>query len=104
MASKRCSTPEYTRGYWKFKRHLDYYLLESLGLKDGDPAAIYSESQVIERLFDKTGFRILPSTLSKGLKKLARNFGEAPMEPFYRLNQGFFERHPPRAPREYRKD
>jgi hypothetical protein len=104
MASKRCSTPEYTREYWKFKRHLDYYLQESLGLKDGDFDAMYSQSQIIDLLLEKTGFRILPETLSRALKKLGKNYGEVPLEPLYKINRGFFERHPPKAPKEYRRD
>jgi transcriptional regulator with XRE-family HTH domain len=107
MPSKRCSTPEYAREYRRFQRHLDYYLRESLSLDESNPNTGYSESQIIEMLFQKTGFRVKPETFSKELKKLAENYGETPIGPielFYKINQGFFERHPPKTPRRYAKN
>jgi hypothetical protein len=103
MPSKRCSTPEYSREYWKFKRHLDYYLREAFASHEGYPDFYYTESQIIDMLFEKTGFRVKPETLSKALRRLLKDYGESPLEPFYRVNIGFFEKHPPKSPKHYHK-
>jgi hypothetical protein len=100
MPSMKCKSPKYRREYIKLRRHLDYYLDEALSLEHSDPNLIFSELEIIEMLYEKTGIRIMPETLRNGLKDLEE---EGPFEPVYRLRKGWFDRHPPKAPRNYRK-
>ena len=101
-SSKRCSTPEYSCAYRRSRRHIDYYIKEALALTEGNHDS-YSESQIIEILFEKTGFRVHPETLSKEMRKFIKKYGEAPVEPVFRPNKEFFEKHPPTPPKHYHR-
>lgn len=81
------------------KRHLDYFLKEILGLDQKDDNSLYSESQIIDLLQEKTGFKLQPETLRKEMKKLEERHGEAPLEHAYKVRKGWFERYPPKPPR-----
>jgi hypothetical protein len=54
-------------------------------------------------LLEKSKFRIKPDTLSKEMRKFMKRYGEAPVEPLYKVNQKFFERHPPKPPKHYHR-
>ena len=103
MPSKRCSTPEYSRKYWRFKRHISYYLNEALSFDNQTVNPVYSEEQIIEMLEEKSGFRIQPRTLRNEMKKIEKRFGESPLEPVYEVNRIFFEKYPPKQPKRYKR-
>jgi hypothetical protein len=70
-------------------------------LEDND--SLHPESQIIEMLQERTGIRLKSETLMTELTKLKKRYGEAPLEPLYRLRKGWFERHSPKPPKHYHR-
>jgi len=80
---------------------LDYYLFQTLNMPKGDKNSTYSELEIIQELFDKTGFRLQPETLRREIRKYIKTYGESLLEPVFKVNFEFFERYPPKPPKHY---
>ncbi len=88
---------EYSRIY----RHLDYFIkriLESQNIES------LTESELLTQTELETGFKINRQTVRKYLDRLQERYRESPLEPFYKVNQGFFERHPAKPPKDYHRE